>query len=185
MTSGVEPIRSKEAIEAIKVLLRPKPRDYLLFVLGINVALRIGDLLQLRVSDVWEGGPRDTLRLREAKTGNARVIPLNYAAKGALVQAGVGEMLPAAYLFASQVGGGPITRQYAWSLVNQWCAAVGLSGRFGTHSLRKTQAHWAWKGGTPIETVQEALGHSSPAITRRYLGIAREDVEAMFRETNL
>lgn len=48
----VEPIRDRKRIAQIKNQLRGEGcyRDLLLFVVGINSALRISDLLQLRVS---------------------------------------------------------------------------------------------------------------------------------------
>ena len=47
----VEPIRDRKKIAQIKNLLRGQGRyrDLLLFVVGINTALRISDLLQLRI----------------------------------------------------------------------------------------------------------------------------------------
>ncbi len=49
----VEPIRDKKQIAHIKNVLRGQGRwrDLLLFVVGINTALRISDLLQLRMGD--------------------------------------------------------------------------------------------------------------------------------------
>jgi integrase len=48
----VEPIRDRKKIAQIKNLLRGQRRyrDLLLLVVGINTALRISDLLQLRIS---------------------------------------------------------------------------------------------------------------------------------------
>lgn len=49
----VEPIRDKNKIKEIKNILKKKSeRNYMLFVLGINTGLRIGDLLSLKVEDV-------------------------------------------------------------------------------------------------------------------------------------
>ncbi len=47
----VEPIRDRKKIAQIKNLLRGQKRfrDLLLFVVGINTALRISDLLQLQI----------------------------------------------------------------------------------------------------------------------------------------
>ena len=42
----VQPIRDKEIIEQFKKeLLKISYRDYMMFVIGINTGLRIGDLL--------------------------------------------------------------------------------------------------------------------------------------------
>ena len=52
--NSVEPIRDPLKIIAIKRNLRKEknPRNYLLFTMGINLALRISDLLALKVKDV-------------------------------------------------------------------------------------------------------------------------------------
>ena len=49
----VEPIRSRETIESVKRILKEHgTRDFLLFLMGINIGLRISDILKLKVSDV-------------------------------------------------------------------------------------------------------------------------------------
>src|SRR3990172_6636700 len=48
----VDPIRRLEDIKAIKSILSDKPRDLLLFAMGVNSGLRAGDLLRLKVKDV-------------------------------------------------------------------------------------------------------------------------------------
>ncbi len=52
----VQPIRDLKRIKAIKNMLKGSgtPRNYLLFTLGINFALRISDLLKLRIADVLD-----------------------------------------------------------------------------------------------------------------------------------
>jgi integrase len=53
LMNKVDPIRDKSLIEEIKTeLLKDNYRNYLLFVLGINTGLRIGDILKLKVQDV-------------------------------------------------------------------------------------------------------------------------------------
>lgn len=49
----VDPIRYERKIQDMKVYLKGKNiRDYVLFTVGINVALRISDLLKLTWGDV-------------------------------------------------------------------------------------------------------------------------------------
>ncbi|MFJ7183813.1 site-specific integrase [Lysinibacillus xylanilyticus] len=49
----VQPIRVSEKIDAMKVYLKNKrERDYMLFLIGISVGLRIADILKLRKEDV-------------------------------------------------------------------------------------------------------------------------------------
>jgi hypothetical protein len=58
----VYPIERIEDIQSVKKLLANNPRDYLLFVMGVNNGLRVGDLLSLRVKGrkrgqlcLWKG----------------------------------------------------------------------------------------------------------------------------------
>lgn len=49
----VQPIRDHAKIDAMKkALLCKSERNYFLFVLGINVGMRISDLLPLRIGDL-------------------------------------------------------------------------------------------------------------------------------------
>ncbi|WP_439951085.1 hypothetical protein, partial [Salmonella enterica] len=52
----VSPIRDKKQLELLKMYLREKSkRDYLMFMVGISSALRISDILKLKVGDIWDG----------------------------------------------------------------------------------------------------------------------------------
>lgn len=76
---NVDPIRDKQKIQTMKTYLKGKNnRDYALFVVGINVALRISDLLALKWSDVFDDkGKFKEIRLFEGKTQKERRIQLN------------------------------------------------------------------------------------------------------------
>jgi integrase len=71
------PIRDKRKIEALKKNL--SPRDRMMFIIGINSALRISDLLTLAVGDVREenGKLKAKISLKEGKTGKEKRFPLN------------------------------------------------------------------------------------------------------------
>src|SRR5688572_2813395 len=77
----VEPIRDRKKIAQIKNLLRGQGRyrDLFLFVMGINTALRISDLLQLRISHFLED--RQLIRrrfwIKEQKRGKRHEIVIN------------------------------------------------------------------------------------------------------------
>lgn len=82
----VQPIRDRRKIAAMKRILASNPRNHLLFVLGINSALRISDLLRLRVSDVVDesGKIRESLEIREQKTDKTKQFELAKNARKAL-----------------------------------------------------------------------------------------------------
>ena len=74
---NVEPIRDINAVENIKKILNGNVRDRLLFVLGINNGLRIGDILKLKVSQLQGLKIGDTLPIVEEKTGKQNVMMVN------------------------------------------------------------------------------------------------------------
>ena len=77
----VEPIRDRKKISQIKNLLRGQRRyrDLLLFVVGINTALRISDLLELRISHFLDKNLRFKGRfwIKEQKRGKRHKVFVN------------------------------------------------------------------------------------------------------------
>jgi integrase len=85
----VEPIRDAWKIAAMRRLLRDgeaAPRNELLFLMGVNTALRIGDLLRLDLRDVFDedGSPKSRIDVKERKTGKPRSMQLGGLARKAL-----------------------------------------------------------------------------------------------------
>lgn len=183
----VEPIRDRTKIDSIKRYLRGKNvRDYTLFVLGINSGLRISDLLSLKLTDVTNatGKTHDRLEILEQKTNKTKEFPLSNTAKKAL-QDYIAANKPADWLFPSRKGDNPIDRRHAWRIISEAAHAVGITGRIGTHTLRKTFGYWAFKNGADITRIQKLLNHSSPAITLAYIGITKEELDAIYLNLNL
>ena len=182
----VEPIRDPKKILAIKRNLREEenPRNYLLFVAGVNLALRISDLLSLKVKDILDrqGNIKEYLFLKERKTKRQVKIKLNNAVKEALnYYLEKGKVTdPEQFLFKSIRGNRTLDRVQAWNLINKWCVDVGLNGeRYGTHTLRKTWGYQARKQGISIERINEKLGHRSVIVTKRYVGITQEEINLL------
>ncbi|MDR3265453.1 MAG: tyrosine-type recombinase/integrase, partial [Synergistaceae bacterium] len=145
----VQPIRELRQIESMKCILKKNPRDLLLFVMGINTALRISDLLTLTVGDIRDerGKLRAFVTLREGKTGKLKRFPLNNAIL-VILKAYLKldrDMGDSSFLFASNKGGGmPITRTHAWRILSAAARQAGLN-EIGTHTLRKTFGYHAYR----------------------------------------
>jgi len=147
---SVDPIRDEKKIRDMKTYLKGKNiRDYALFVIGINVALRISDLLKLTWSDVLDENLKDfkAIRLVEGKTGKKRDITLNKASQKALR-----EFLDSLdtygmdhYIFKSRERENkPLSRQQALNILKKAADAVGIKDdNVGTHTLRKTWGYHA------------------------------------------
>ena len=192
----VEPIRSTKKIAQIKNQLKGEGRyrDLLLFVVGINTALRVSDLLALRVGDFFEadGTLRERFWIHEQKRGKRREVIINASMGEAL------ELYWAAYeaavarpehalFFNTRTHDytRPIDRRQVWQIITTLCQEAGLKGNYGTHSLRKTWGYHARLNGVDLVLIMHQLNHNDLAYTKRYLGITDEELEAVVRRLNL
>ena len=84
----VEPIRARKKIAQIKNLLRGQRqyRDLLLFVVGINTALRISDLLELRVEHFLDNQQliKHRFWIKEQKRGKRQEVVINNSSREVL-----------------------------------------------------------------------------------------------------
>lgn len=182
MSGVVQPIRSKRDIDKMKKALAGKPRDLLLFIFGINSALRISDILKLKVGDVRG---KESISLKETKTRKSKRFHLNSSIKKA-----VAELIPPTaddndWLFPSRKGDKAITRVQAYRILNTAADRAGLNIEMGTHTLRKTFAFHAYKNGTDLALLQTILNHSSQRETLVYLCIEQKQIDDVYIEINL
>lgn len=183
----VSPIKNTDDIEKMKKYLKSKSlRDWALFTLGINSALRISDLLNLKVNDVIDedGTIRDRIKLREIKTKKTKTFPFSAKVKDALGMYIVSEH-PTDALFPSRKGGKAITRQQAHTILSEAAKKIDIKGHISTHSMRKTFAYNAWINEVPITKISEILNHSSEKITRRYLGLTQDSLDEVYLDMDL
>lgn len=180
-SATVEPIRHKKDLAAVKVWLTSSPRDMALFTLGINAGLRGSDLLGL----VWgvllspESRIRTVIEVKEHKTGHLRRITLSDSARKALQSwlNVAGEVALDDSVFPSRKGKGKMSIQRLHQLVNEWCHSAGLQGHFGSHTLRKTYGYFHYQNGVGLPMLMKIFGHSSQAITLRYIGIEQDEID--------
>ena len=192
----VEPIRDRKKISQIKNLLRGQRRyrDLLLLVVGINSALRISDLLQLRIGHFIEDHKRVRQRfwIKEQKRNKRHEVIINRSIREAL-----GEYLKAYHsvteepnnfvFFNTKTNGysATIKRGQAWKFIVSICKEVGLRGNYGTHSLRKTWGYHARMNGVDLALIMHKLNHESIAYTKRYLGITDDELLEVSQRLNL
>jgi integrase len=146
-----------------------------IWALGINTALRISDLLRLKLAEVRE---RERVTLLEQKTGKTREIRLNSKAQ-AIIARRVADNPNDVYLFQAKgnrakSAGKPISRETVARKFKEIGEMLGV--HLGTHSMRKSRGAAMYHDGVPIETICKVLNHSSPAVTMRYIGIDRATV---------
>lgn len=142
-------------------------RNYMILVLGMNLAFRIEDILQLRVDNFRNGN----VYTREFKTNKEQSFELHpklfkdiedYIKRNNLID---GE-----YLFKSRKGiNKPITRQRAWQVIKELANEVKIGYPVGCHSLRKYFGRKFYEQTGDIITLKEMLNHSSERVTLIYI----------------
>ena len=185
----VEAIKNIDDIEVItKYLAKYHPQYKCLFKFGLNVALRITDLLNLK----WEAvNPSiEFFEIREQKTGKLRKITLNGSAKAALLE--LKNMYPETeYVFQSMSNRGkatnkPLSRQSVLRVFKEVQEERDLAFNLGTHSMRKTFGyHQYLQRGKSLGALMQVFGHSSEATTLRYIGITQDDIDATYTALEL
>ena len=179
----VQPIKDLADIKHVKRLLANNPRDYCLFILGINTNLRASDILNIKIEQVDGLQAGDELGLKEIKTGKNRTITLNKtvikALQGLLSSKQGKGFKQGDYLFTGQRG--PLTVPSLSRLVKSWCAAINLKGNFASHSLRKT---WGYQmrveHGVGLPELMVCFNHSSQRQTLDYLCIQSEEIKSIY-----
>lgn len=186
-----QPIKRKEDIALIRNYFedREEWRNYALFVLGINTALRISDLLALQWDDVYDFQQRrfkKHLMVIEKKTKKKNVIALNKCVIEALekyLEHNMDILEPDQYIFSgkSKVNE-PIKRNRAYTIIRQAAAKNNIEGVICCHSLRKTFGYHAWRAGIPSVVIMDIFNHSSFEITKRYLSIDQDERDEIFEK---
>ena len=187
------PIKSKEDIMTIKnyFLSREEYRNYAMFVMGINTALRISDLLKISWGDVYNFAGKKYhahLELIEQKTHKKNIVFLNENVTEAL-EVYREKKKPSdscMKIFCSQFDPyKSLSRNQAYLVIRQACENNNIEGHISCHSLRKTFGYHAWKMNTPEILLMNIYNHSSVEITKCYLGIGQEDKDDVYNNIKL
>ena len=164
-------------------------RDTALFTLGILSGFRITEILSLRLKDVCQHGQlvdRVTVHRRHMKRKlKSRTVILHPQAKAALqawldVMPRFTAVTPETYVFKSRKGPNrPISRHQALRLLKEAFGSCEMTGRLGTHSMRKTFANNVHERlARDLAKTQRALGQQNIATTIRYLSFRNEEIDA-------
>ena len=191
--SVTQPIREPELLQKFKDYYcssYPNIRNYTLCVMGLNTALRITDILNLKWENIYNfrtGKFLIHLTVIEKKTQKTNMIALNEALRETL-SLYFEAAAPSAeqYLFVSRNGiNQPLSRSQAFRIIKKAAVSAGMLQNISCHSLRKTFGYHAWQQGVPPVLLMEIYNHSSYQITKRYLGIEQDDKDKVFLNMNL
>lgn len=189
-TQPIKSIRELDALKDYYLSTKPNLRNYALITMGINTALRIGDILSLTWSEVYDFNTesfREHIVVREHKTGKENIIAANKSVIRSLTmyKESLVYITPSRYIFPGRYENTALSRSQAFRIIKQACAALHLSEHISCHSLRKTFGYHAWAAGANPTVLMIIFNHSSFQVTKRYLGIEQDDKDRVFLNLNL
>jgi len=167
-------------------------RNVLAFVLGINVGLRISDLLSLKFKDILNSDYTivDELCVFESKTKKVNRPILNNKTKETIKDfislIGKSNINMENYVFSANQKefNTPLESTVFYKEIKKMQKHFNISDSWGTHTLRKTFAYWTLKLGDndkdTMSCLQEMLNHSSAKTTLHYSGITKERYQKMY-----
>ncbi|MFD2231360.1 tyrosine-type recombinase/integrase [Alkalimarinus sediminis] len=178
----VHAVKSLDAIKLIGHLLEIRCSKQMsdIWCIGLNLALRISDLLSVKFSDI----ENDRLVLRESKTGKVANIVLNKKALEVIKRIRT-EHPDHVYIFQSYRNRQSISKPPMPLSRRSVTKAFFMIGEemkisLGTHSMRKTRGYHLYQNTKDIARVMKMLRHSSEGVTLRYIGITQDEIDKDF-----
>lgn len=142
-------------------------RDRALILLLLRTGMRIGELLNVKISDIILPEQKILIYLGE-KNYQGRVVCFSDDADRALRQWLRIRKKNKEFLFYSSHRA-TICYVAAWYIMRKYLEAAGLAHKgYSLHCLRHTFATDMLNAGLRLEVLQQLLGHRSIEITRRY-----------------
>ena len=170
----VDPIKSREDIRRMENwLAKYSKKNRLIFVIGVNIGLRVSDILNLNISDVYN---RKYVVIREQKTNKYKRFMLNKKLQKLLNEYLKNTPDSEKPLFQTDKGE-RMNRSQVYKFLNEAAQAAGLSENIGTHTMRKTFGYHHYKQFNDIVLLQRIFNHSSPKVSLAYIGITQEDID--------
>jgi len=171
-----------EAAVAAAVALRDAAVLELLYATGI----RVSELCGLTAASFDH--ERRTVRVR-GKGDKERTVPVGLPAIRAVTRwTETGRPVlasqasgPALFL---GVRGGRLDPRTARRIVHERLREAGAARDTGPHGLRHSAATHLLEGGADLRSVQEILGHSSPATTQIYTHVSIERLKSSYRQAH-
>jgi integrase/recombinase XerC len=161
-------------------------RDAAILELFYATGIRVSELCGLDAGRLDQG--RRTVRVR-GKGDKERTVPVGVPALRAVARwlaAGRPELVTQASGSALFLGvrGGRLDPRTARRIVHERLRETGTVRDTGPHGLRHTAATHLLEGGADLRSVQEILGHSSPATTQIYTHVSIERLKSSYRQAH-
>lgn len=182
----------KKDLKSLRMFFKKNEKFIILALIniGVNVALRISDLRNLKFEDIdsdWN------VRIKEKKTKKYKYIKLNSVCRNSVEnlkkEYSSRGFSNNGYLFKSQnrsyIKKGldkPLSVMSINRYLNIARNSLNISYPIGTHSLRKTWGYIVYKETKDIATIMKVLNHSSVSQTLKYIGIDQDNINHIYEK---
>ena len=147
----------------------PNLRDRTAMEIAYAAGLRLGEVLQLKLSDIDSG--RMILRVEQGKGKKDRNVMLGPALLESL-RAYWKQYKPRVWLFPGKDPSRPVNASMIQRAFTQAKWQARIQKRVSFHSLRHSFATQLLESGVNVRTIQALLGHRSLGTTQRYTHVA-------------
>jgi integrase len=160
----------------------------LLISIGVFTGLRISDLLQLRFNQFEE---IEILTVTEIKTKKQRRIKINQDLKEivARIKSKMNIVDTNQFIFINRYGTKPIDKSYVNVKLKEIFKKYNIISPGGSHFFRKTLGNRVLRlnnySAESITLLMFLFSHSSPALTKRYLGIREKEIHDVYDSVRL
>src|ERR1017187_3045496 len=162
----------------------------LLITIGVFTGLRISDLLQLSFKQFEES---EILCIVEKKTKKQRKIKINSDLKVIIdrVKTKMNVINSDQYIFVNKYGTKPIDKSYVNVKLKEIFKHydIMLEGSTSSHLFRKTLGNRVLRlnnySNEAVILLMELFNHSSPSITKKYLGIRASEINSVYDSLRL
>jgi len=163
-------------------------RDRAMLELLYATGLRVTELVSLDLDNI-SLEPRSPSVRCLGKGAKERTIPIHEQAVRALVaylNEGRGRLVKnkkERALFVNRRGE-RLTRQGFWLILKHYAREAGIPDPVTPHTLRHSFATHMLRGGAPLRSVQELLGHANISTTQVYTHITDEHVRRVYEQAH-
>lgn len=165
-------IFTKLEYRALRDFAKEDPRTYALVEILLQTGIKIGELANLRLSDVKE----DKLYIRPYGKTPGRDIPLNKAVKKAVDDyVATRSQSKDDHLFITRTGNSLLIRNIR-QIISRCFREIGIENAT-VNDLRNTFIAHQLKNGTSVEYIARLVGHRRLSSTERFLNIIKEVAE--------
>ena len=161
---------TEEERDRLLLAAKDNPRDYAMLHVLVYSGLRVSELCNLRMSDIF----RRSISVKNGKGMKHRVTFISPATEKAIERYKAhSNRTDNGYLFPNPVGS-PISRVIVGRKVSYYAEKAGIQKHVKVHTLRHTFATLYLDAGGRIEDLQQMLGHADLKTTMLYLHFTNE-----------